>query len=54
MRAYVSVDGRGEGEYAVRVQVTAPEGIQVLDVTPSSIGVKVDAIVSEDFQYGLG
>ncbi|HAV20872.1 MAG TPA: hypothetical protein DCX02_03115 [Firmicutes bacterium] len=54
VRAYVSVDGRGEGEYAVRVQVTAPEGIQVLDVTPSSIGVKVDAIVSEDFQVRPG
>jgi len=49
VRASVSVAGRGEGEYAARVQVSAPEGIQVVEIIPESIGVKMDAIVSEDF-----
>ena len=54
VRAYVSVAGRGEGEYAARVQVSAPEGIQVVEIIPASIGVKMDAIVSEDFQVRPG
>jgi YbbR domain-containing protein len=54
VRAYVSVAGRGEGEYATRVQVSAPEGVQVVEIIPASIGVKVDAIVSENFQVRAG
>ena len=54
VKAYVSVAGRGEGEYAARVQVSAPEGVQVVEIIPASIGVKMDAIVSEDFQVRPG
>jgi YbbR domain-containing protein len=54
VRAYVSVAGRGEGEYAARVQVSAPEGVQVVEIAPSSIGVKVDAIVSQEFPVRAG
>lgn len=54
VRAEVSVAGRGEGEYAARVQVSAPEGVQVVETIPASVGVKVDAIVSEDFPVHVG
>lgn len=54
VRAYVSVAGRGEGEYAARVQVSAPDGVQVVEIIPASIGVKMDAIVSEDFPVRVG
>jgi YbbR domain-containing protein len=54
VRASVSVAGRGEGEYAARVQVSAPEGVQVVEIIPASVGVKMDAIVSADFPVRVG
>lgn len=54
VRAYVSVAERGEGEYMARVQVSAPEGIQVVETVPGSVGVKMDAIISQDFPVRSG
>jgi YbbR domain-containing protein len=54
VQAFVSVAGRGEGEYAARVQVSAPEGVQVVEIIPASVGVKMDAIVSVDFPVQVG
>ncbi|NLS44953.1 MAG: hypothetical protein GX969_04365 [Firmicutes bacterium] len=49
VQAYLSVSDRGEGEYAGRVEVLPPEGIQVIEVIPASVGVRVDTVVTEDF-----
>lgn len=54
VKALVSVAGRGEGEYAARVHASAPEGVQVIEVIPASVGVKMDAIVSEEFPVRAG
>ncbi|MGE5574349.1 MAG: YbbR-like domain-containing protein [Bacillota bacterium] len=48
VRAFVSVAGRGEGEHGVRVQASAPDGVQVMEIMPSSTSVTVEAVIGRD------
>ncbi len=48
VRAYVSVAGRGDGDYGVRVQTFVPEGIQVVEILPASTSVTLETVVGRD------
>ncbi len=53
VKAFVSVAGRGEGEHGVRVQASAPEGVQVAEIVPASTSVTVEAVIGRDMPVAV-
>lgn len=46
--AYVELKGLGPGEQTVPVKVTAPYGVQVVEVNPDTTKVRLDVLVKRD------
>lgn len=46
--AYVEIEGLGPGDQVVPVKVTSPYGVQVVEVNPDVVKVRLDVLVKRD------
>lgn len=52
-RAYLNLDGLGEGDYQVTPKIIMPQGFELIETTPSAVDIKLDPLVERQMPIEL-